>query len=81
MLFNVLIREFIYRRSFSEASDTHLNSEVQEFISPFLSVRVTTCSLTGIDGAAHTMCVGFSSDQQILFVEVTTSPFESVGQG
>ena len=34
LLLNVLIREFIYRRSVSEASDTHLNSEIQEFISP-----------------------------------------------
>ena len=25
----------------------------------FLSVQVTTCQLTGIDGAAHTLCVGF----------------------
>ena len=25
----------------------------------FLSVRVTTCQLTGIDGAAHTLCVSF----------------------
>ena len=36
LLLNVLIREFIYRRSVSEASDTYLNSEIQEFISPVI---------------------------------------------
>ena len=46
---------------FLKAGDTHLSSEVhsriQEFKpSSFLTVRVTTCRLTGIDRATCTMC-------------------------
>ena len=42
---------------------------------------MTACRFTSIDRTTCTFLRGCSSDRQILFAEVTTSPFASVGQG
>ena len=57
-----------------------LNPSVPNFETLFFRVRVTACRFTDIDRTACLLC-RFSQVQQILFSEVTTFPFESVGQG
>ena len=59
--------------------DPYKNSRVH-FLLIFMCVRVPACRFTGIDRTPCTLCRS-ATDQQILFIEVTTSPFESVGQG
>ena len=59
--------------------DHYKNSRIL-FLLIFTCVRVPTCRFTGIDRTACALSRS-ATDQQILFIEVTTLPFESVRQG